>query len=57
MKDENKEIKEIKESEKPERGGQCELDDNALEQAAGGALKPKDSYEFLEKANERIMNH
>ena len=33
MKDENKEIKV---SEELERGGQCELDDNAIEQAAGG---------------------
>ena len=33
MKDENREIKV---SEEMERGGQCELDDNALEQAAGG---------------------
>lgn len=54
---ENKENKNYEGSEKLERG-QCELDDNALEQAAGGgAPKPKDSYEFLEKANERIMNH
>ena len=36
MKDENKEIKV---SEEMERGGQCELDDNALEQAVGGEKK------------------
>ncbi len=53
MKDENKEIIEIKESEKLERGQQCELDDNALEQAAGGGKSEK----WLKEAREWIENH
>ena len=52
MKDENKEIKEIRVSDKPERG-QYELDDNALEQAAGGGK----SAEWLKQADEWIRNH
>lgn len=51
MKDENKEIKEIKESEKLERGGQYELDDTVLEQAAGGGVK-----QWVDDALKRIKN-
>lgn len=49
MKDETKEIKV---SEKMERGGQSELDDNALEQAAGG----KSSLELGEEAWKKVKN-
>lgn len=46
---ENKENKEYEESEKPERG-QCELDDNVLEQAAGGGFQQwvKDAWDRIE---------
>lgn len=47
---ENKENKEYEESEKLERG-QCELDDNALEEAAGGGLQ-----QWVKDAWDRIGN-
>ncbi len=48
---ENKENKNYEGSEKLERG-QCELDDNALEQAAGGGK----SAEWLKEADEWIRS-
>lgn len=49
MKDENKEINV---SEEMERGGQCELDDDAIEQAAGGKKSREwaaDSFEWVKE--------
>ena len=54
----NDESKEIKVSEEMKRGGQCELDDDAIEQAAGGIPEnpwdAKTSRAWADDALERI---
>ena len=55
----NDESKEIKVSEEMKRGGQCELDDDAIEQAAGGIepenpRDPKKTGSWADAAWERV---